>query len=137
MKKHGTSMIEQAIFYYIKKFFPDALNKHHFIINSKKIEVDIYIPSIRVAVEYDGSYWHKSKIKFDEEKNRILNSKNISVIRIREKVLCQMEPFDGEIILLEKEYYTYYGPPFNSVKQSVDGILNYCKCQAKMYKKGK
>ena len=125
MNLKGTSFIEKIIFYYLKNYFPDALNKYKLNANEKRIEVDIYIPSIRVAIEYDGSYWHKSKAKKDEEKNRILISENIDIIRIREQGLCNMEHLNGKCIILEKEDYTYFGPPYNYVKHSIDGILSY------------
>lgn len=75
-----TSFPEQAIFYYVRKVYPDAVN------GDKRFgtELDIFIPSINVAIEYDGEAWHQN-IKKDEKKNTICATNKILLIRIREK----------------------------------------------------
>ena len=53
-----TSFAEQAVYYYVKKYYPNAINRY----TAKflgKMELDIYIPSIKCAIEYDGEAWHK------------------------------------------------------------------------------
>ena len=69
----GTSFPEQALFFFIKKHFPDALSRYKFPHDGRNIEIDVYIPSICVGIEYDGVYWHKDKVDKDLEKNHILN----------------------------------------------------------------
>ena len=64
-----TSQPEQIIYYYVLKYFPDALNMY----SVNGISCDIYIPSKRIAIEYDGSAWHSSyfhdtSYKYDELK---------------------------------------------------------------------
>ena len=66
--KGQTSFQEQAVAYYAKKYFSEA------VIGNKKVigkELDIYIPSIRTAVEYDGVRYHsdEKRVKNDEEKS--------------------------------------------------------------------
>ena len=75
-----TSFAEQAIFFYLRQVFPDVVNRDM----SFGKELDIYIPSIRVAIEYDGSYYHKN-IKKDKQKNDWCQKRDISLIRIRER----------------------------------------------------
>ena len=82
-KEMQTSFPEQAIFYYIKQIFPDAINSDNIAIGA---ELDIYIPSIKTAIEYDGFHWHKDN-QFETRKNTICISKNIKLIRIREEGL--------------------------------------------------
>ncbi len=82
--KASTSFREQVIFYYIQKFYCDAVNRYK---HSTVGELDIYIPSIDVAIEYDGSYWHKSKLLGDNEKNARAKKAGIKLIRIREHKL--------------------------------------------------
>ena len=79
----NTSFIELAFFYYIKQIFPDAKARD----KTFDIELDIYIPSIKTAVEYDGSYWHKDKIEEDNHKDDICGQSGIQLIRIRENPL--------------------------------------------------
>lgn len=81
-----TSFAEQAIFFYVKKIYPDAINRYKapFL---NRMELDIFIPSINLAIEYDGEAWHKNNsLKREQEKYEICKSNKIKLIRIREKV---------------------------------------------------
>ena len=84
--RRQTSFAEQAIFYYVKKCFPDALNKYKEIF-SNSMELDIFIPSVNIAIEYDGMIWHKSEEEHKRERKKyeICKSKNITLIRVKEK----------------------------------------------------
>ena len=83
-KERNTSFPEQAVFFYVKQLFPDAINRYRLIDN---LEVDVYIPSERIAIEYDGSYYHRSaaKKKTDERKNKLYKETGILLIRIIEE----------------------------------------------------
>ena len=72
---------EAFLYCLLKQIFPDTL--HREIIS--KTEMDIFVPSIKLAVEYDGSYYHKNKLEQDLQKNKRLNELGIYVIRVREK----------------------------------------------------
>ena len=88
-----TSFAEQAFYYYIKKLYPDAINrfKADFLEN---MELDIYIPSIKLAIEYDGEAWHKKdKIEREKKKYDLCKTNSIKLIRLREK----MPDFPSEI----------------------------------------
>ncbi len=80
-----TSFPEQAIFYYIKQVFPDAVNGYKEIFSSS-MELDIFIPSLNVGIEYDGRVYHTdSKIQIrDSQKYKICKEHGILLIRIRE-----------------------------------------------------
>ncbi|MBR4144178.1 MAG: zinc-ribbon domain-containing protein [Lachnospiraceae bacterium] len=84
VKENHTSFAEQALYYYIKKAFPDAVNSDRAAIG---IELDIYIPSLKIALEYDGLNWHKNNVH-ELEKNTKCKEKGILLIRIREEGLC-------------------------------------------------
>ena len=80
-----TSFAEQAVYFYVKKAFPDAINRYKNIFGSR-FELDIYIPSFNTAIEYDGEAWHKKdKLKREQEKYKLCNSHGIRLIRLREK----------------------------------------------------
>lgn len=84
-KKFKTSFPEQAIYFYVKQFFDDAVNGY----KSEDIglyELDIYIPSKRIAIEYDGSKWHNRKTisKRDIDKYHVCRNNKIKLIRIKE-----------------------------------------------------
>lgn len=81
-----TSFAEQATYFYVKKLYPDAINRFtaSFL---ERMELDIYIPSIKVAVEYDGEAWHKKHtLKREERKYKICKEQGIKLIRLREKM---------------------------------------------------
>ena len=58
--RNKTSFPEQAIFFYIKQEFLDAMNGYTEDLPNG-MELDIYIPSIKTAIEYDGEKWHSTK----------------------------------------------------------------------------
>ena len=80
-KELQSSFPEQAIYFYIKKAFPDAINGDHHL----KMELDIFIPSKKIAIEYDGSFWHKN-LKSDERKNKICKENKILLFRVKENI---------------------------------------------------
>lgn len=77
-----TSQHEQTFYYYIKQVFKDAVSSYRAPFLGKR-EIDIYIPSLLLGIEYDGRAWH-SNPKKDYEKSAILKDNNIRLIRIRE-----------------------------------------------------
>lgn len=80
-----TSFAEQAIYYYVKQLYPDAISRYtaDFL---GKMELDIYIPSIKMAIEYDGLAWHKKeKINREKLKYQRCKEQGIKLIRFREK----------------------------------------------------
>ncbi len=81
-----TSFAEQALFFYIKKLYPDAKNKYKDIFQNT-MELDIYIPSIRVAIEFDGAAWHKTEDQHIRERKKyeICQQNKIYLIRVKER----------------------------------------------------
>ncbi|MDO4188243.1 MAG: zinc-ribbon domain-containing protein [Lachnospiraceae bacterium] len=79
----STSFPEQAVFYYIEKVFTDAISRD---VEAIGAELDIYIPSIRTAIEYDGFRWHNSQDvrRREIKKDQLCISKSIKLIRIIE-----------------------------------------------------
>lgn len=75
-----TSYAEQVLYFYLKKYFPDAINRHSIL----GVELDIYIPRLNVGVEYDGVYWHKDKYDKDNRKNLFCKDNGIQLFRLRE-----------------------------------------------------
>ncbi len=88
-KEYKSSFPEQAIFYYVKLLFPDATNGDRKELNG--LELDIFIPSKRIAIEYDGYSWHKTQIRRDCDKALLCKDNGIRLIRIREKGLPSID----------------------------------------------
>lgn len=87
-KRNKTSFPEQIIYYYLKKIFPDAINGYKDIENEIS-EIDIYIPSLNIGIEYDGINWHRGELSYKKElkKYEACKNKNIYLIRFKEKAL--------------------------------------------------
>ena len=82
-KGRNTSFPEQAILFYIKKIFPDVESRK--TIDGK--EVDIYIPSENLGIEYNGYHWHKElddKQYEDHKKVERLRQKGVKMLIINE-----------------------------------------------------
>lgn len=90
-----SSYIELKIFSELKHLFHDAL------LQSKVggAECDIYIPSLKAAIEVDGTYWHKNRHSQDIRKNNILQDHGVTLFRIREPGLSKISTHD---VLIEK-----------------------------------
>lgn len=77
-----TSMSEIKLYYYLKKYFSDAIHSYNDKFN-RLSELDIYIPSIKCGIEYDGMLFHKD-IERDMRKDIVCQELNINLVRIRE-----------------------------------------------------
>lgn len=84
-----TSAPEQLIYHYAQKLFPDTENRY----TINKREIDVYIPSINVGIEYDGEGFHSSKKSFDRDivKSNLICNMGIKLIRIREALCYPMK----------------------------------------------
>ena len=75
-----TSFPEFALVYYLEKYGLDVVHSYR----EKGYEVDVYIPSRKIAIEYDGGFWHGKRTKKDLEKNQKCVKDGIELYRIRE-----------------------------------------------------
>jgi DNA-directed RNA polymerase subunit RPC12/RpoP len=76
----NTSFPEFIIIFYLKKHIFDVVHSY----KNLGYELDVYIPSKNIAIEYDGYFYHKNKIKKDLDKNLKCKNDNIKLYRIRE-----------------------------------------------------
>lgn len=107
-KESHTSFPEQAIYYYIRKQFNDAKNNDKTILNG--LELDIFIPSISIAIEYDGYYFHNKKKKVsekDKKKDLLCQEKNIFLFRVREKENARGYLKESDSITFDYEYQNW------------------------------
>lgn len=81
-----TSFPEQAIFYYVSQLHPDAKNRCLTALENR-LELDVFIPTKRIGIEYDGKHWHKGDVsnKREVEKYNLCREKGITLIRVTEK----------------------------------------------------
>ena len=81
--ERNTSFPEYVIAYYLAKYGLEVIHSYR----EKGYELDVYIPSKKIAIEYDGGIWHKSRIKNDLEKNLKCKNDGIKLYRLREELL--------------------------------------------------
>lgn len=83
----------------------------HTIRTTKLERVDIYIPSLSLILEFDGSYWHESTEEADAEKSHRLQTVVNHVVRIREHPLERLDPVHDVVI------------PFRAAPEEAAGIV--------------
>ena len=84
--KHKQSKPEKVIFDLIQARFPDTQERIRGLLSSRRFELDIYISSLKKAIEFDGDFWHnrpESKER-DNRKNRECKEAGIELLRILE-----------------------------------------------------
>jgi DNA-directed RNA polymerase subunit RPC12/RpoP len=80
------SKAELEIYAKVLEVYPDALSGQNGLLRSKGLELDIYVPSLRKAIEYDGAYFHPEGQERDIRKNRQCKEANIDLLRIPEHI---------------------------------------------------
>lgn len=99
----GTSFPEQAILYYLNKYNINILSRSKLHYKGTDYEVDIFIPDLKIAIEYDGVRWHKEKLLKEKEKNEAVNQNGIFLIRVREYGLETTDISNGLEIINERD----------------------------------
>ena len=89
---------ESYLYNVVKLLYPNALQNTRKVINGK--ELDIFIPELNTAIEYNGIYYHSiehdsNMYDFHLNKSLICKQHNIRLIHI-----YQFENFDTQILLL-------------------------------------
>lgn len=81
-KELRTSYPEKVVAFYFSQAFEDCLENYR-LNRHTKYELDIYIPSIKVGIEYDGYKWH-GDIEKDKAKDLLCTKNGITLFRVRE-----------------------------------------------------
>lgn len=105
---HAISNTEKELVKFIRKNY-----KGRVIPNSRKIisprELDIYIPDLNIAFEYDGMYWHSENMgtpkEYHIEKTECCNEKGIKLIHIFENDYLNRPEIVKSIILSKLGIY--------------------------------
>ncbi|SFL54074.1 hypothetical protein SAMN05216390_1435 [Lachnospiraceae bacterium KH1T2] len=108
VSNYQTSFPEQVLFFYCKKIFGDAMSREIITSGNENMEIDVYIPSKRMGIEFDCSKWHS--YKRDEKKYRVCRNENIYLIRITDNIHID----DGNTC----DKVIHYKPKHKSTKDS-------------------
>ena len=84
-----SSLPEQYIGFYLYKVFGDEIEYQKQFDWLGRCSLDIYIPSLKLAIEYDGEYYHRNKYVADTEKTTLCRSYGIYLIHIQEMKVNQ------------------------------------------------
>ena len=80
------SQKEKEVLEYVKSIYDgEVLENDRKILEGK--ELDIFIPSLNLGIEFDGDYWHSKEgaKEKDERKNRLCEERGIKLLRIKEE----------------------------------------------------
>ena len=92
-----SSQPELRIYTELKYIFPDTEHKHIL----QKREFDVFIPSLKLAIEFDGSYWHRNADSKDRRKNEFCRQMGIKMVRVRQEPLKKI--LDTDVIVSKKK----------------------------------
>ena len=79
-----TSIAEKEILNFIKENYNDIILENHKINNK---ELDIYLPKLKIGIEYNGLYWHSELHKnknYHKDKSEFFEKNGINLIHIWE-----------------------------------------------------
>jgi len=96
----ASSSKEDRLFEFVKSLEPDAEQGNRKILGGK--EIDIYIPSKKIGIEFDGIYWHsdlvKNEPKYHLSKTLEAQSRGIKLIHIFESEFDNKEKIVFDMI---------------------------------------
>lgn len=91
-RKRKFSDKEKEILAHVKSLYPDAVGNKRKLLKSPKLELDIYVPSLKCAIEFDGEFWHNSAwsrahkaVERDARKDAQCIEAGIKLLRIPER----------------------------------------------------
>ncbi|MBE5888386.1 MAG: hypothetical protein E7283_06055 [Lachnospiraceae bacterium] len=84
-----SSLPEQYIGFYLHEVFGDEVEYQKQFDWLGRRSLDIYIPSLQLAVEYDGEYYHRNTSSSDSQKTSLCHAHGIYLIHIQEMKATQ------------------------------------------------
>ena len=120
------SFPEKTIVYYLKQVFDDVKEQAKFPWLGT-MEIDIYIPSLSLGIEYDGEAWHKD-LKRDILKEKKCLSNGIELIRVREPG-CPLYNGKSKCIITENPKKEFF------IKNAIEELIDYFNKKFKIEKK--
>jgi len=110
-----TSFPEKALYYYLSNVFEiESRTK------ISGLEIDIYIKTLNVGIEYDGIYYHNKERKklLDEQKTAKLKELGIFLIRVKES---NSEYFDSE----NNTFFYIPNSHYTNLNKVIENLINF------------
>lgn len=93
-----TSKPQKRLFTKVRRYYPDAILEHPIATKDSLRFADIFVPSLKLVIEYDGAHYHTNKdVKRDQ-----------SIVEAGYKLL----------------HFHNYVPSFRELKENIDSIVN-------------
>ena len=89
--KISSSLPEIRIYSELMTLFKNVRHRYYY---DKNFEIDIFLPDQKIAIEYDGWYFHKGRYEKDIVKNNKIKNFGLKLIRIREEGLAPIDSAD-------------------------------------------
>lgn len=118
-----TSFPEKAIVYYLKAVGMTVAENYRDEWLSN-FELDIYLPELKIAIEYDGYAWHQN-IEKDLQKSLLCERNGIQLIRIRED-RCPIITDDSIIFRIPNRNRS-------GLNQAIEFIISFIKNNAGLH----
>ena len=109
-----TSYPEKIFAFYMSSLFNDV-EENYKSPELGKLEIDVYVPQLKLGIEYDGCRWHKT-IKNDLKKDLLCEELGITLIRVREKGCFEYDSNAIKITVKERNN--------NDIEQAMNSIVN-------------
>lgn len=88
-KINNTSKGERELIDFVYKNYNGKIETKNQKLLTGKLELDIFLPDLNLAIEYNGQYWHKLREKqfpgYHKLKAKLCKEKNIKLINISDK----------------------------------------------------
>ena len=85
-----SSKPQKELFKICQKVFPYAIMNYSHYCGEYTFSIDIAVPQLSLAIEYDGSYWHKNK-RTEHWRQKILESVGWYFLRYSDRVPSALE----------------------------------------------
>lgn len=115
-KKILESLLNDKCLYNTRKIFKN------------RIELDLYSEKYKIALEYNGYFWHLNKKENDIKKLTLCKENKILLISIKENYLNELKTIEQSIVEIKKQFKTQLEKinkfsKLNITENDVDNIL--------------
>jgi hypothetical protein len=127
------SLPQTLVYHFIHKFFPDTINNYRpdWLRNRNtlsNLEIDVWIPSKRIGIEYDGYYAHNEETQNSLEKFMLISSaleidKLITILERGSVVHTSSKHINYQLDYVSE--YNEYKFLLEQLEKTINQILNY------------
>lgn len=117
--QHGTSFREQCVLFYMRQALNCPVESRAQVkMCEQHKEIDIWIPSLMIGLEYDGEYYHENAIRDrnDSGKDNLAKSSGIRLIRIIES---DHKEFNGDRVT-----YDVHHDRTKNLQEAIEHAIN-------------